>query len=296
MALRLLRPWLIVAGLCLLRPWLEAAQEPPSTSTVLARVASYVTDYQKQLIGVVAEEHYRQNALNVSRGGRQSRQFRELRSDLLLVKLPDEDHWLQFRDVFEVDRKPVRDRDQRLYKLFVTPTADARAQAETIQLESSRHNIGPVQRTINMPILAMLFFEAAQRPNIQIERLVANNSRRFEPLARAEHVWRLGFTETGTPTLVRGAGGKDIPSHGEIWVDSSTGRILQTELISEDGVLLVATIQVTYGAAPGFTLLLPAEMREVYRVRVNESRIDGRASYSKFRQFTVTTTEKTKPQ
>ena len=265
-------------------------------STVLARIASYVSDYQQRLIGVVAEEHYRQNAVNVSRGGRQSRQFRELRSDLLLVKLPDEDRWLQFRDVFEVDRKVVRDRDQRLYKLFITPTADARAQAETIQQESSRHNIGPVQRTINMPILAMLFFEASHHHNIQIERLVANNSRRFEPLARAEHVWRLGFTETGTPTLVRGAGGKDIPSHGEIWVDSTTGRILQTEFTSEDRAILVATIQVAYGTAPGFTLLLPAEMREVYRVRVNESRIDGRATYNKFRQFTVTTTEKPKQQ
>ena len=270
------------------------AQE--STATVLARVASYVSDYQKQLIGVVAEEHYRQNAVNTSRGGRQSRQFRQLRSDVLLVKLPEEDHWLQFRDVFEVDRKPVRDRDQRLYRLFVTPTADARAQAETIQLESARHNIGPVQRTINMPILALLFFEESQQQHMQIEKLVANNSRRFEPLARAGHVWRLGFTETGTPTLVRGAGGKDIPSHGEIWVDSSTGRILQTELISEDGSIVIATIAVTYGTAPGFTLLLPAEMRETYRVRVNESRIDGRATYSKFRQFTVTTTEKPKGQ
>ena len=297
MRLRLLRPWLILPVLCLLRPWAGAAQElPPSTATVLARIASYVSDYQKQLIGIVAEEHYRQNAFHTTRAGRQSRQFRELRSDLLLVKLPDEEHWLQFRDVFEVDRKPVRDRDQRLYKLFVTPTADARAQAETIQHESSRHNIGPVQRTINMPILAILFFEESQRERLQIERLVANNSRRFEPLAPPEHVWRLGFVETGTPTLVRGAGGKDVPSRGEVWVDSTNGRILQTALTSEDGSILIATIQVIYGTAPGFTLLLPAEMRETYRVRVNESRIDGRATYSKFRQFTVTTTEKPKPE
>jgi hypothetical protein len=288
----------VIAGvLCLVWPaWVGAQELPPSTATVLARIASYVAAYQKQLIGVVAEERYRQNVVSTSRGGRQSRQFRELRSDLLLVQLPDEEHWLQFRDVFEVDRKPVRDRDERLYKLFVTPTKDARQQAETIQLESSRHNIGPVLRTINMPILALMFFEEGQQRTVQMERLVANNSGRFEPLARAGHVWRLGFRETGSPTLVRGAGGKDIPSHGEIWVDSTTGRILQTELISEDGAQLVSTIQVSYGTAPGFTLLLPAEMREVYRVRVNQSRIDGRATYSKFRQFTVTTTEKPKPE
>lgn len=296
-ALRFRRPRLIALALCVLRPWDGAAQQPPpSTATVLARVASYVNDYQKQLIGVVAEERYRQNAFTTSRGGRTSRQFRELRSDLLLVKLPNEEHWLQFRDVFEIDRKPVRDRDERLYKLFITPTADGRAQAETIQQESSRHNIGPVQRTINMPIFALLFFEETQQRNLEIEKLVANNARRFEPLARPEHVWRLGFTEIGRPTMVRGAAGRDIPSRGEVWVDSTTGRILETELVSEDSVQVNATIHVVYGAAPGFTLLLPSEMRERYRVRVNEVRIDGHATYSRFRQFTVTTTEKPKPQ
>ena len=40
------------------------------------------------------------------RGG--VRQHRELTSDLLLVKPAGADPWLQFRDVFEVDGKPIR--------------------------------------------------------------------------------------------------------------------------------------------------------------------------------------------
>lgn len=270
------------------------AQEP-TLEMVLARVAGYVSDYQKQLVGIVAEEHYRQNVQNTTRAGRHSRQFRELRSDVLLVKLPDEERWLQFRDVFEVDRKPVRDRDERLFKLFVTPTEGARTQAETIQEESSRLNIGPVRRTINMPILALLFFDVSWQRNLALERLKVENPRRFEGLAPPDAVWRIAFAETNSPTLVRGTGGKDIRSRGEIWVDTASGRILQTELISED-VGIIATITVRYRTQPGFTLLLPEEMRELYRVRVNESRIDGRASYGRFRQFTVTTTEKPKPQ
>jgi hypothetical protein len=270
------------------------AQEP-TLEVVLARAAAYVADYQKQLVGIVAEEHYRQNVQNMSRSGRNSRQFRELRSDVLMVRLPDEERWLQFRDVFEVDRKPVRDRDERLFKLFVTPTEGARTQAETIQAESSRLNIGPVQRTINMPILALLFFDESWQRHLTLERLKVENPRRFEGLAPPEAVWRIAFKETDSPTLVRGAGGKDIRSRGEIWVDTATGRILQTEMISED-VGIVATIDVRYRTQPGFTLLLPEDMREVYRVRVNESRIDGRATYGRFRQFTVTTTEKPKPQ
>ena len=212
-----------------------------------------------------------------------------------MVRLPDEERWLQFRDVFEVDRKPVRDRDERLFKLFVTPTEGARTQAETIQAESSRLNIGPVLRTINMPILALLFFDLSQQRHLELERLKVENPKRFDGLASPQAVWRIAFRETDSPTLIRGRDGRDIPSRGQIWVDGATGRILQTELISED-VGIIATIAVRYRSQPGFTLLLPEDMREVYRVRVNESRIDGRATYGRFRQFTVTTTEKPKPQ
>src|SRR5687767_4212545 len=270
------------------------AQEP-TLEVVLARAAAYVADYQKQLVGIVAEEHYRQNVQNMSRSGRNSRQFRELWSDVLMVRLPDEERWLQFRDVFEVDRKPVRDRDERLYKLFITPTVGARMQADTIQNESARLNIGPVLRTINMPILALLFFDPSQQLHLELERLKVENAKRFDGLASPEAVWRIAFRETDSQTLIRGLDGRDIASRGQIWVDGATGRILQTELISED-VGIIATIAVRYRTQPGFTLLLPEEMREVYRVRVNESRIDGRATYSRFRQFTVTTTEKPKPQ
>ena len=274
---------------------LASAQEL-ALGTVMTRAAAYVAEYQKQLVGIVGEELYRQNVQNTSRAGRISRQFRQLRSDVLLVKLPDEDRWLQFRDVFEVDKKPVRDRDERLYQLFVTPTSGFRTKAETIQQESSRHNIGPIMRTINMPILALLFFDAEQQRLMKFERLRPENVHRFAELAAPDQVWRIGFSEVEGPTLVRGAGGKDIYSHGELWVDGATGRILETEMVSEDAAVVHATVTVRYQPQPGFTLLLPQDMRERYRLRVNESRIDGHATYSKFRQFTVTTTEKPKPQ
>jgi hypothetical protein len=69
--------------------------------------------------------------------------------------------------------------------------------------------------------------------------------------------------------------------------------VLQTELISEDTDLR-ADINVVYKTEPGLDLLVPGEMREVYLIRRNETRIDGRATYGRFRQFTVTTTEKPK--
>jgi hypothetical protein len=266
----------------------------PTLETVLARAAAYVADYQTRLAGIVAEEHYRQNVMATQRrGGPATRQYRELRSDLLLVQTGTETGWLQFRDVFEVDRKPIRDRDERLYKLFVGASTDAARQAEAIQAESSRFNIGPIMRTINMPVLALLFFNPANQPRFVLQRGKAGNVKRYAGMAAEADIWMIEYRETTPGTVVRGANDKDIPSHGRVWIDSTTGRFLRTELISEDTAVR-ALVDVTYQVETSLGLLVPAEMREQYELRRTDSRIDGRAEYSRFRQFTVTTSEKPK--
>lgn len=288
------RSW--AAALALVAMIGSVAAQEPSLDTVLARAGAYVTDYKKRLAGIVAEEHYRQNVVSTSRPGRSgNRQYRELRADLLLVKPGEGDSWLQFRDVFEVDGKPVRDRDQRLYQLFLTAKADRRAQAEAIQQESSRYNIGPLQRTINIPIMALMFLDPEVQPGVSYERGEAGNVSRFAPMAAAADIWMIAFRETASGTLVRGERDRDIPSHGRIWLDSTSGRIVRTEQISEDTAVR-AVIDVTYKTEAGMDLLVPSEMRESYLIRRTEVRIDGRATYRRFRQFTVTTTEKPKPQ
>lgn len=274
---------------------LAARQEAtPSLDLVLARAADYVTSYQNRIAGIVAEEHYRQNVLGTPRrGAPQLREFRELRSDLLLVKTGKGDSWLQFRDVFEVDRKPIRDRDERLYKLFVGALPDAAQQAAALQAESSRYNIGPIMRTINMPMLALILFDRINQPRFAYERVKTGNVKRFASLVAEDDVWLIEYRETQAGTVVRGADDKDIPSHGRVWIDSTTGRFLRTELISED-TSVRALIDVSYRAESGLDLLVPAEMRERYELRRTLARIDGRATYGRFRQFTVTTSEKPK--
>ena len=188
------------------------AQEP-TLDVVLAHAAGYVARYQQQLRGLVAEETYRQNVMSTAAGrtigpgarARQSREGRELKSDLLLVKLGDENFWMQFRDVFEVDRKPVRDRDQRLYKLFVEAKADARAQAESIQQESARYNLGPIMRTINVPIMALLFLERSVQPSSSSSRArpATSSASRASPTPAA--IWMIEYRETSKGTMVKGA-------------------------------------------------------------------------------------------
>lgn len=273
-----------------------SAQEP-TLEVVLARAALYVEAYEHQLQGLVAEETYAQNAVGSQQSGRvvlPRTESRQLKSDLLLVKLGDGDAWLQFRDVFEVDRKPVRDRDERLYKLFVdTKNKDsAKSMAATIQEESARYNIGPVIRTINIPMLGLLFCERGVQPRVKFTRRSGANIKRFKDVADAGSVWLIEFEEVGPGAMVKGRNNLDLPSHGRLWIDSNSGRILQTEVITEDTELRAA-ITVVYRDEPGLDLLVPGEMREIYNMRRTTARIDGRATYSHFRRFKVTTDEKT---
>lgn len=272
---------------------LPAGQEP-SLEAVLARAADYVGAYHNGLRGVVAEEVYRQSVVSPARvRGRFNREARELRSDVLMVKLPNEDQWVQFRDVFEVDRKPVRDRDQRLYKLFVDAKPDARQQAQTLQNESSRHNIGPLLRTINIPVMALYIFDRNIHAGVKYRFGNAGDGKRFARLVAAESLTLVEFEETTAETLIKGEKDRGIPSHGRAWIDKVSGRILQTELIAQDTTIR-AQITVSYKQQDGIPVLVPDEMRETYQLQRNETRIDGRAQYDKFRQFTVTTSEKPK--
>ena len=128
----------------------------------------------------------------------------------------------------------------------------------------------------------------------EFKRVQSGNVKALASLAAAPDVWTVAFKETQPGTMVRGDRGRDVPSHGRAWIDSTTGRILRTEHIGVD-TFVRAEIDVTYRAEAGLSVLVPGEMRENYVVQQTVT-INGRATYSRFRQFTVTTTEKSKPQ
>ena len=74
------------------------------------------------------------------------RRKRTLRSDFLLVRYPEDTHWQAFRDVAEVDGKPVRDHDARLTKLFLEPPERAPPRQESSggqrPTQSAQHRYG----------------------------------------------------------------------------------------------------------------------------------------------------------
>lgn len=119
---------------------------------------------------------------------------RQLLSDVLLVRAED-GRWIGFRDVAEVDGRPVRDRADRVRDLFLSRAADRGAQLNRIALESARYNLGNARRTINIPTLALTL-------------LRGGNHRRFALTASGQQDVDgvrcdvLAFKESARPTLI----------------------------------------------------------------------------------------------
>ena len=116
---------------------------PATSSPVLVKASAYLSGYVKALSSVVSEERYEQvltrKGDSLTAGMTLSR---TLLSDYLLVVVAGTGEWMPFRDVYSVDGVPVRDRSDRLLRLFVEAPPDAYKQALRIRDESSRYNIG----------------------------------------------------------------------------------------------------------------------------------------------------------
>lgn len=255
-------------------------------AALLERAGERILDYEQELSSVVAEEHYVQESVSI--GGPRSRVSgarRILRSDILLVRAPGAIEWTAFRDVFEVNGKPVRDRDSRLTRLFLEPNETNVSQARRILDESARYNIGPIRRNINVPTTALLVLH----PDYQRRfRFKGPSSANIGDVP----AWEIEFHEIGRPTVVTSGEGQDLPMRGRLWLDSAWMQVVKTELELDDRSSLHVRTEVAYGYAPGIGSRLPLRMEERYESRRHQNRIHGVAEYSNFRRFRVVTEEK----
>ena len=115
---------------------------------------------------------------------------------------------------------------------------------------------------------------------------------RFTPVKKraSKTVAVFDFVERGRPTLVRGSGGHDIPSHGRISFDTAADAIVKTEMWTEDGTIHVY-LTTTYRDDPKFGIAVPTGMEERLEVPATGARVMGTATYSNFRRFNVDVTE-----
>jgi hypothetical protein len=267
----------------------------PDLRTVLRRAAAYVAEFSRTLSGMVAEESYVQDVEAAPGGRAPAVAHRELKSDFLLVQLPGRDRFVEFRDVFEVDGRPVRDRQDRLTRLFLDRAAPG-PDAASIVAEGARYNIGRVTRTMNTPMLPLIFLTAENQPRFAFTRSSNQRPATVDTIESAGHfsvstsVWVIEYRERERGTVIRTPQGKDLPSRGRFWIDPSTGRVLMSELHAED-TNVVATVDVSYQSEPLEGLSVPAEMRERYELTPDASVVTGVATYGRFRRFSVRTEE-----
>jgi hypothetical protein len=271
------------AALAVLTPL--AGQAQVGNHDLVARVGAYVSRFYRSFGSVVAEERYEQavrrapgSSTTSVRRGDNAPVATTLVSDFLLVQVPGEG-WMPFRDVFERDGQQVRDREERLAKIFLSGSRESLDQARAIMNESARYNIGNVQRNINMPTLAMVFLTDDQRPHFS-----------FKIGKSEDDGVVIEYRETARPTFVRTANDRDIPVNGRIWVDEQDGTIHKTELHALD-TNVEAHITVTYTPDPGLGVWVPSRMDERYRAGRDSTEVRGTATYSKFRRFQVKTSE-----
>ena len=276
----------------------------PEAEDAVRRAGTYAAAYETALSGLVAEEKYVQRSLKyqklmvthtVTTFGKTTSSTeeegewvpdaeRKLRSDFLLVKAHGGDRWMPFRDVFEVDGKAVREREQRLQQLFLEAPATAGERAAQINAESARFNIGFVERNVNLPTLALRYLDPAQRPRLVFRR-------QGQATVAGVKTWELAFAERGSPTVVRD-GDKDILATGSFWLDPATGRVVRTTMrLKIDAVSIEVTVTYRSDAKAGDTWV-PAEMREVYLSATR--RLECVATYSNIRRFQVITGESQK--
>ena len=276
-----------VLSLVFVLPIPLAARQRPVLEDLLARGAAYVAQFVQTFSNVVAEERYQQRLI-------QERRDRTLGSDFLIVQVPGTVVWQSFRDVFEVDGKPVRDRDDRLAKLFLEEPGSAVGEAREIAQASAQFNL-PGIGALNDPLAALAFLQPAYQARFRWS--LVRNDRDVGP-----NVWSVRFQENQRPTIFLGPGNRDLPANGLIWIEADTGRIAKTELrIDRPGTAITSSFGVTtslrglsevittYQFDERFGINVPVETEERHITGVVE--VTGTAKYSRFRRFGVTVQE-----
>ena len=283
----------------------RVARQDAALGALLEQAGAYVGRFVDVFSHIVAEERYVQDVSGTKVDGPRPRVHRALRSDVLLLHIGGPLEWRPFRDVFEVDRQPVRDRDDRLMALFQQPSANALEQAARFAQESARYNIGLTRRTINTPVLTLLFLQHAIQPRFRfklgkVDRDVGLDAQIVE------------YREETRPTLIRGITSDvntDLRASGRFWIDRPTGRVDKTELVLVTFGMR-AELVTSFQPDERLGIAVPSEMHEEYDLqrtvelqgptnkavglpqmvrRVEQTLITGVASYSNFRRFEVTT-------
>jgi hypothetical protein len=260
--------------------------------TILSSAMRYVMNYEQQFALLLSEEHYVQELQrppnpgdNLSRnnpgGGMRAggpMNVQSIKSDFLLVQLGmDGEGWMPFRDAFEVKGKKLRDRDDRLVKLFLENDKSAFDKAARWNEASSKHHLGNVARTINIPTLGMMLLHP--RVNERFEFTDGG-----EETINGRVVRKALYREAARPTLIKTTRGRDLALTGMIWIDPFSGAVVKTEMNAADPAVRCQVV-VTFRRDETLEMWVPEKMIEYYKAALAVDDILATATYSNVRKY-----------
>ena len=277
-------------AVCVIPSAAQVGNQPGSGfHTVLASAMRYVINYEQQFALLALDEHYAQE---LQRPPNPSEHFAQrspgsgmsqvgqhtFKSDFLLVQLGmDGEGWMPFRDAYEVKGKKVRDRDDRLLKLFRANDRRAFEKAADYTASSNRNHLGQVARTINIPTLGMMLVHP--RVNERFEFTDGG-----EETIAGRVLRKAVYREAARPTLVKTTRGLDLALSGTIWIEPFTGAVVKTEMNAADPALR-CQVTVIFRRDQALEMWVPERMDEYYRVNLAADDIFASATYTNARRY-----------
>jgi len=261
-------------------------------TTVLSSAMRYAMNYEQRFALLAADELYVQElqrppnpGSNLSRsnpgggmqaGGAINQQI--IKSDFLLVQLGgDGEGWMPFRDAYEVKGRKLRDRNDRLLKLFTSNDKERFEKAARYSDDTNKHNLGNVARTINIPTLAMMFLHP--RVNERFEFTDGGEDNIGGRIVR-----KASYKEVARPTLIKTTRGRDLALTGFLWIDPLSGTVIKSELNAADPIVRCQVI-VNFRRDEGLELWVPEKMEEYYKAYSGLDDILATATYTNVRRI-----------
>jgi hypothetical protein len=240
---------------------------------LLEKAGRYVAALEDSLMLLRAKEHCVQTQWAGAGYERHRYLSKTLDSDVLWVPGGDPLNWAFYRDVQSVDGKPVRDREERLARLFAGGVSSAaREEAGRIVGESSHFNLGSRRRNTTAPTLAIIFLHPRYQARCQFD--LKKTSKVAGRLAQ-----QVEFKETERPTLFHNTvDGRDQPTRGTFWIAGDDGTVLKSEMFVPTALL---SFEVTYGLDRTSGLFVPLEFRDDVGLGTDEE-IESVVNYSSF--------------
>jgi hypothetical protein len=252
---------------------LQIAHASTASTSAIAALDAYLTEYEPKLSALVADERFEQRvpyegpynpALNLDR---------LLLSEMAFLRLPGDGAWLGHRRVNRVNGKPISDAEARsLVALFGDGSDSAMDAARAIVESSSAQHLG-LPRTVNVPTLPLELVHPVRRSSFDAEDA---------GIERGLH--RLVFRERGPGAIVRFGHLGFLHATVNVWVEPS-GAVRRADVELTTPTDRPATLRVDFEWHETLKMLVPGRMRETF-VSSRGNGV-GDARYSNFRRFEV---------